>query len=140
MSAVPKGPNTKAERSVASCLPYSQQIDDHTVITYEGDLTQTISVQGVSFETLGHKELDNLNQQWFSAINNVARSPNVALWTHLERRRVRYELSGVRYDNDYCLVFRLENGQIKEIREYCDSVLTEKALGPFPAQVAAPAN
>ncbi len=39
---------------------------------------------------------------------------------------------GVRYDNDYCLVFRLESGKIKEIREYCDSVLTEKALGPFP--------
>jgi len=29
---------------------------------------------------------------------------------------------GVRYDNDYCLVFRLEAGRIKEIREYCDSV------------------
>jgi ketosteroid isomerase-like protein len=29
-------------------------------------------------------------------------------------------------------VFRLENGKIKEVREYCDSVLTEKALGPFP--------
>lgn len=39
---------------------------------------------------------------------------------------------GVRYDNDYCLVFRIENGKIKEIREYCDSILTEKALGPFP--------
>jgi len=41
--------------------------------------------------------------------------------------------SGMRYDNDYCLVYRLEDGKIKEIREYCDSVLTEKALGPFPA-------
>jgi uncharacterized protein len=40
--------------------------------------------------------------------------------------------TGVRYDNDYCLVFRLENGKIKEVREYCDSVLTEKALGKFP--------
>jgi len=39
---------------------------------------------------------------------------------------------GVRYDNDYCLVFRLEGGKIKEIREYCDSILTERALGPFP--------
>jgi ketosteroid isomerase-like protein len=39
---------------------------------------------------------------------------------------------GVRYDNDYCLVFRLDGGRIKEIREYCDSVLTEKALGKFP--------
>lgn len=41
---------------------------------------------------------------------------------------------GVRYDNEYCLVFRFEDGKIKEIREYCDSVLTEKALGPFPEQ------
>src|SRR4030081_1646764 len=40
--------------------------------------------------------------------------------------------AGVRYDNDYCLVFRLENGKIKEVREYCDSVLTKKGLGRFP--------
>ncbi|MDM0116771.1 conjugal transfer protein TrbE [Variovorax sp. J22R133] len=105
MSAVPKVPNTKAERSVASCLPYSQQIDEDTVITYEGDLTQTIEVQGLSFETIGHKELDNLNQQWFSAINNIARSPNVALWAHVERRRVRYDLSSISYDNDLSTEF-----------------------------------
>ena len=41
--------------------------------------------------------------------------------------------AGLRYDNDYCLVFRLEGGKIREIREYCDSVLTETALGPFPS-------
>jgi hypothetical protein len=40
--------------------------------------------------------------------------------------------SGLRYDNDYCLVYRLEGGKIMEIREYCDSLLTEKALGRFP--------
>ncbi|MCA6120799.1 nuclear transport factor 2 family protein [Bradyrhizobium sp. WSM 1704] len=40
---------------------------------------------------------------------------------------------GQRYDNDYCLVFRFDGGRIKEVREYCDSALTEKALGPFPA-------
>ena len=45
--------------------------------------------------------------------------------------------TGVRYDNDYCLVFRLENGRIKEVREYCDSVLTEKALGRFPENAVA---
>jgi uncharacterized protein len=42
--------------------------------------------------------------------------------------------TGVRYDNDYCLVYRLEDGKIKEIREYCDSVLTEKARGRFPEE------
>jgi uncharacterized protein len=40
--------------------------------------------------------------------------------------------TGMRYDNDYCLVYRLQDGRIKEIREYCDSVLTETALGRFP--------
>jgi uncharacterized protein len=40
---------------------------------------------------------------------------------------------GVRYDNEYCLVYRLDAGKIKEIREYCDSTLVESALGPFPA-------
>ncbi|WP_298252191.1 nuclear transport factor 2 family protein [Bradyrhizobium sp.] len=47
---------------------------------------------------------------------------------------------GVRYDNDYCLVFRFEGGRIKEIREYCDSVLTERALGKFPDEKARAAD
>lgn len=50
----------------------------------------------------------------------------------VESRGDNITRTGVRYDNDYCLVFRLENGRIKEIREYCDSVLTERALGAFP--------
>jgi len=50
----------------------------------------------------------------------------------VEARGDNVTKAGVRYDNDYCLVFLLENGKIKEVREYCDSVLTEKALGPFP--------
>jgi ketosteroid isomerase-like protein len=50
----------------------------------------------------------------------------------VEARGNNLTKSGVRYDNEYCLVFRLTNGKIREVREYCDSVLTEKALGPFP--------
>jgi ketosteroid isomerase-like protein len=42
--------------------------------------------------------------------------------------------AGVRYDNDYCMVWRIENGRIKEIREYCDSALVERVLGPFPEE------
>jgi uncharacterized protein len=40
---------------------------------------------------------------------------------------------GVPYKNAYSMIYRLENGKIKEIREYCDSALVEKVLGPFPA-------
>jgi len=41
--------------------------------------------------------------------------------------------AGLRYDNDYCMVWRIENGKVKEIKEYCDSALVERVLGEFPA-------
>jgi ketosteroid isomerase-like protein len=31
------------------------------------------------------------------------------------------------------MVWRIENGKIKEIEEYCDSALVERVLGEFPA-------
>jgi len=40
--------------------------------------------------------------------------------------------AGLRYDNQYCMVYRIENGRIKQIKEYCDSTLVERVLGPFP--------
>ena len=41
---------------------------------------------------------------------------------------------GQRYDNDYCMVWKIENGKIKQIKEYCDSTLVERVLGPFPQE------
>ena len=40
--------------------------------------------------------------------------------------------AGVRYENEYCLVYRLERRKIVEIREYCDSALCEAVLGAYP--------
>jgi ketosteroid isomerase-like protein len=45
--------------------------------------------------------------------------------------------TGLRYDNDYCMLWRIEGDKIKSIKEYCDSALVEKVLGPFPALAAA---
>ena len=39
--------------------------------------------------------------------------------------------SGLRYDNDHCLVFPGAGGKIREVRGYCLSVLTETAPGKF---------
>jgi ketosteroid isomerase-like protein len=52
----------------------------------------------------------------------------------VEARGDNVTKSGQRYDNQYCLVFRLENGKIEQIKEYCDSTLVERVLGPFPEQ------
>ena len=50
----------------------------------------------------------------------------------VEARGDNLTKTGARYDNEYCIVWRLQAGRIKEIREYCDSALVERVLGPFP--------
>jgi uncharacterized protein len=42
--------------------------------------------------------------------------------------------AGARYDNDYCIVWTVRDGKVTAVREYCDSALTERALGPFPQE------
>jgi uncharacterized protein len=63
------------------------------------------------------------------AFNFIADGDFVAV----EARGDNLTKSGLRYDNQYCMVFRIENGRIKQIKEYCDSTLVERVLGPFPA-------
>lgn len=50
----------------------------------------------------------------------------------VEARGEMMTKAGVRYDNEYCLVYRLECGKIVEIREYCDSALCQAVLGAYP--------
>ena len=37
--------------------------------------------------------------------------------------------AGVPYNNEYCFIFRLEGGKIKEVTEYLDTELVTSALG-----------
>jgi uncharacterized protein len=53
-------------------------------------------------------------------------------WVVVEARGDMVTKSGERYDNHYCLIYRIEHGKIHEIREYQDSTLCERVLGPFP--------
>jgi ketosteroid isomerase-like protein len=64
------------------------------------------------------------------AFNFIADGDYVAI----ESRGDNVTKAGLRYDNQYCMVYRIENGKIKEIKEYCDSALVERVLGPFPEQ------
>jgi uncharacterized protein len=54
-------------------------------------------------------------------------------WVVVEARGNMMTKAGERYDNHYCLIYRIEDGKIREIREYQDSTLCERVLGPFPA-------
>ena len=63
------------------------------------------------------------------AFNFIADGDFVAV----EARGDNVTRDGLRYDNQYCMIFRIENGRIQQIKEYCDSTLVERVLGPFPA-------
>jgi ketosteroid isomerase-like protein len=54
-------------------------------------------------------------------------------WVAVEARGDMVTHAGERYDNHYCLIYRIKNGKIHEIREYQDSTLCERVLGLFPA-------
>jgi len=64
------------------------------------------------------------------AFNFIADGDFVAV----EARGDNVTKAGLRYDNQYCMVYRFENGRIKQIKEYCDSALVERVLGSFPEE------
>ena len=37
--------------------------------------------------------------------------------------------SGIDYNNTYCFVYRLADGKVKEVTEYCDTELVTRAFG-----------
>ena len=62
------------------------------------------------------------------AFNFIAEGDMVVV----EARGDNVTKAGLRYDNQYCMVWRIDNGKIRMIKEYCDSALVERVLGPFP--------
>jgi ketosteroid isomerase-like protein len=53
-------------------------------------------------------------------------------WVVVEARGNMITKSGQPYRNHYCLLYRLENGLIVEMKEYQDSTLCERLLGSYP--------
>lgn len=99
------------QKGVATAIPYSQQISPNTVITYEGDLTETIQLQGIPFETMGNTDLDGRNDNWFANVTSIAKDDGVALWTHIVRRKISYDMSSVEYDNHFSTEFAKAYGK-----------------------------
>jgi uncharacterized protein len=60
-------------------------------------------------------------------------------WVVVEARGDMVTKSGAPYRNDYCLLYRLKDDMIVEIKEYQDSTLSERVLGPCPQELRSPA-
>jgi type IV secretion system protein VirB4 len=84
------------ERCMDRFVPYTAHVDAHTVATKDGQLLQTLEVQGISFETLDDDDL----RYRIEVLNTFLRSlgPRFALYHHVRRRRVQTELAGTFLD------------------------------------------
>ena len=77
-----------------SAYPYTAHVADGIVATKAGEYVQTLKLGGASFESADDEELNNWHERLNVTWRNIA-SPNVALWTHLVRRRAAPHLSPV---------------------------------------------
>ncbi len=67
-------------------IPYTAHVAEHLVRTRFGDYVQVLRIGGASFQSADDEQLNNWHERLAIAWRNVA-SPNVALWTHVIRRR-----------------------------------------------------
>lgn len=52
-------------------------------------------------------------------------------WVAVEARGEMTTADGRPYRNDYCLLYRLRDGRIVELKEYQDTAMCERVLGPW---------
>jgi len=76
----------RREFTAADCIPYTAHVAPTVVRTAFGDYLQVFRLGGASFESSDDAELNNWHERLNVLWRNVA-SPNMALWTHVIRRR-----------------------------------------------------
>lgn len=74
------------EPSAARHIPYAAHVSGTVVRTFAGDYVQAFRLAGVSFESVDDETLNNWHERLNVTWRNIA-SPNVALWSHIVRRR-----------------------------------------------------
>src|SRR5580658_10955909 len=76
------------EISAAERIPYVAHVAPLIVRTAFGDYVQAFRLGGASFESNDDDELNNWHERLNVLWRNIA-GPNVALWTHVIRRRAK---------------------------------------------------
>ncbi len=79
------------ERNAAEFIPYAAHVAERVVCTMSGDYLQAFRLGGASFESADDEQLNNWHERLNVLWRNLA-SPDLALWTHVIRRRERAAL------------------------------------------------
>ncbi len=88
MPAVNRLLATHREPTAARQIPYLSHVGESVVKTQAGDFVQVFRLAGASFESADDETLNNWHERLNVTWRNIANS-NLALWTHLIRRRER---------------------------------------------------
>ena len=86
MSAVPREALARRESFAAARIPYLAHVRPHLVKTAFGDYVQAFRLSGASFECADDDTLNTWHERLNVLWRNIA-SPQVAVWTHVIRRR-----------------------------------------------------
>ena len=86
MNARTRSKAVRRERGLASEIPYTAHVAEAVVKTRHGDYVQVFRLAGASFETADDAQLNDWHERLNGLWRNIARE-NVALWTHIIRRR-----------------------------------------------------
>lgn len=86
MSVLAREVAARREFSASRRIPYTAQLTPGVVSTKAGDLIQVFRLAGASFESADDDTLNNWHARLNVTWRNIA-SPNVALWSHIIRRR-----------------------------------------------------
>jgi uncharacterized protein len=121
-----------ADLAVADSKRFVDALADEVVMRVTGQYSWSRTFKGKASlmkDLYGYLRTVTVDAGKTVALRFIADDDHVAV----EARGDMRSKAGVKYDNEYCLIFRLRDGKIVEMREYCDSVLTESVLGKFPA-------
>jgi type IV secretion system protein VirB4 len=81
-----------ADPAAGDRLPYARHVNDHTIMTREGDLVQMIALEGYPFETADSDTLNQIAATRDIVFRSIA-SSQLILYCHVVRRRVVAELA-----------------------------------------------
>lgn len=76
----------RREAGAAGMIPLVAHVDAHVARTRAGDYVQTLRLAGTSFESADDEDINNWHERLNVLWRNIA-SPNLALWSHVIRRR-----------------------------------------------------
>src|SRR3984957_3693157 len=81
-----RGAAIRREIPASRHIPYAAHVAPEVIVTNQGGYLQTFRLSGASFESADDEDLNNWHERLNVTWRNIA-SPNVALWTHVVRRR-----------------------------------------------------